>query len=336
MQERTCKQCGETKPLETGFHKQAKAVKAGGYRVVCKTCALAYQKAMYQTPEGRERVLRSAKQYYESERGQQKIKERYNRPESEARRKAQYEKQLTKQVQMEGTRVCSKCSVEKPIDDYYKVATGRGGRASECKPCYKQRVTAYKEANSQKYKDYWKAREQNPEYRAQREKRRQGPIQTEGTQVCRTCAVEKPITDFYIHRQKKNKRFSNCKPCQTEYRRKYRKTPSGRENTKKWNDCRDYSRMADFVRNRRARLKGAPGRGVTQEDWQEVLERFGARCYYCGAEDKELTRDHVEPLQRGGAHEPENLLPACVSCNSSKRTRFLLEWVMADPERFGR
>jgi hypothetical protein len=52
-------------------------------------------------------------------------------------------------------------------------------------------------------------------------------------------------------------------------------------------------------------------------------------CIYCGATDRPLERDHVEPLTRGGEHAPENVVWCCRSCNSSKSDRFLLEWVWA-------
>jgi 5-methylcytosine-specific restriction endonuclease McrA len=48
-------------------------------------------------------------------------------------------------------------------------------------------------------------------------------------------------------------------------------------------------------------------------------------CVYCNL-NKATTIDHVIPLSRGGTTELSNLLPACVSCNSSKRDKLLHEW----------
>lgn len=85
---------------------------------------------------------------------------------------------------------------------------------------------------------------------------------------------------------------------------------------------------------------------------KHVARRFGAEpgdvkpitCSYCPSEividwsDPERVRfldsegrprpelDHVEPLSRGGAHGPDNLTPACLSCNRSKNKRTLNEW----------
>lgn len=48
-------------------------------------------------------------------------------------------------------------------------------------------------------------------------------------------------------------------------------------------------------------------------------------CVYCGS-DEQLTVDHLIPRARGGGHDGVNLVPACRSCNSSKRDLDLLQW----------
>ena len=44
-------------------------------------------------------------------------------------------------------------------------------------------------------------------------------------------------------------------------------------------------------------------------------------CYYCKqatAEDRR-TMDHKIPVSKGGLHDPQNIVMACLSCNSSKQ-----------------
>lgn len=53
------------------------------------------------------------------------------------------------------------------------------------------------------------------------------------------------------------------------------------------------------------------------------LEAFNAHgwfCHYCEAREA-LTADHVIPRSRGGTDEAHNLVPACSTCNSSRRNR---------------
>lgn len=49
-------------------------------------------------------------------------------------------------------------------------------------------------------------------------------------------------------------------------------------------------------------------------------------CSYCGRAAN--TIDHIEPVFNGGSHGPDNLTAACESCNSSKRDRPLLLFLL--------
>lgn len=71
---------------------------------------------------------------------------------------------------------------------------------------------------------------------------------------------------------------------------------------------------------RRTRLALAPGE-CTGEQIAARVAYFGGRCWICGEAGTEI--DHVKPLSRGGSHWPSNLRPACKSCNSRKRSRWL-------------
>lgn len=76
---------------------------------------------------------------------------------------------------------------------------------------------------------------------------------------------------------------------------------------------------------RRARKAGGGGRHSVAE-WRALQERFGNCCAYCG-EQKPLTRDHVIPIYFGGSDNIDNIVPACRSCNSSKRTLSVDEFI---------
>ena len=63
---------------------------------------------------------------------------------------------------------------------------------------------------------------------------------------------------------------------------------------------------------------------LTILEWSSILEVFGHRCAYCLRGDVKLTMDHVHPVSRGGPHTSDNVVPACVSCNSKKGARPIL------------
>jgi 5-methylcytosine-specific restriction endonuclease McrA len=77
----------------------------------------------------------------------------------------------------------------------------------------------------------------------------------------------------------------------------------------------------------RARKWNAPGRGLTPTEWRAILADFGHRCAYCLADGK-MVLEHIEPLARGGAHDPDNVVPACAPCNRSKHRHSVLRFYL--------
>jgi 5-methylcytosine-specific restriction endonuclease McrA len=57
-----------------------------------------------------------------------------------------------------------------------------------------------------------------------------------------------------------------------------------------------------------------------------LLEKWGRRCAYCGAEGVPLTVDHLVPKSRGGSDRASNLAPACLPCNDQKGPRTAAEF----------
>lgn len=53
-------------------------------------------------------------------------------------------------------------------------------------------------------------------------------------------------------------------------------------------------------------------------------------CAYCGTYDT-MTKDHVVPLCRGGSTTPRNVAFVCRSCNASKGSMSLREWLHTLP-----
>lgn len=58
-----------------------------------------------------------------------------------------------------------------------------------------------------------------------------------------------------------------------------------------------------------------------------VFERDNFTCQYCGRSVRQhktvLVVDHIQPKKRGGEDQIDNLMTACVECNSGKRARLL-------------
>ena len=82
-----------------------------------------------------------------------------------------------------------------------------------------------------------------------------------------------------------------------------------------------------------------PGMGRTRNqgsNWIRPVKRLaiymrdGFCCAYCGAngenESIQLTLDHLIPCESGGSNHQNNLITACLSCNSSKKHQSLTRW----------
>ena len=78
------------------------------------------------------------------------------------------------------------------------------------------------------------------------------------------------------------------------------------------------------AQKRRSKKKKLPST-LTEEDWDYALDFFENRCCYCGKKTF-LTQDHFVPANDGGGYVPENIVPACLSCNSKKRISSFHEW----------
>ena len=93
----------------------------------------------------------------------------------------------------------------------------------------------------------------------------------------------------------------------------------------KWRKA-NLTKAAAAATRRRALKLGAPGNGVTAEQWEKVLADSLGLCAYCN-ERRVLTMDHIEPLSKGGAHDASNIAAACNPCNVSKSNHKLLVWL---------
>ena len=74
---------------------------------------------------------------------------------------------------------------------------------------------------------------------------------------------------------------------------------------------------------RYARLRGSPKADFSQEDWKGLLTEYNNSCVYCGDRGN-LSIDHIIPVSKGGKHTKENIVPACISCNSRKGDKSLI------------
>jgi hypothetical protein len=57
-----------------------------------------------------------------------------------------------------------------------------------------------------------------------------------------------------------------------------------------------------------------------------ILEEFAGKCAYCRLAEA-TTWDHIVPISKHGRTTPGNVVPACASCNSSKKNQDVWIWM---------
>jgi len=60
------------------------------------------------------------------------------------------------------------------------------------------------------------------------------------------------------------------------------------------------------------------------------FSQFGNHCAYCGG-GGDMQIEHVVPISKGGAHDIDNIVPACAACNSSKGAKDMEAWYQEQP-----
>lgn len=149
--------------------------------------------------------------------------------------------------------------------------------------------------------------------------------------------------NFVRDKRKKNGLASICKECKTKaskeyyeinkemykekYKEKYKENnkESNRKSSKKY---RENHPEVEFNQHAKRRIKEEnQGRGISKEQWLEMMEFFDWKCAYSGKHlGDQRTIDHIISLKEGGEHEAWNCVPMLKTYNCSKNTTNFMDW----------
>ena len=203
-------------------------------------------------------------------------------------------------------KTCPKCGESKLPEEFHKNKNLPDGLACWCKGCVRESAAAWYRKNRdsvlQRSKQY--VADNREEVRA------------------RSAAWYQSNLDRERGKRRKY-REDNLDKERARLREHYAKNPG--QYLEKW-------------RVRRARLLGATGEAPVSEEFLSRLHAdYTTRgCSWCGGTEETPHVDHIVPLVRGGLHVEDNLQILCGTCNRSKGSRTMDEWIAYLKERSGR
>jgi HNH endonuclease len=208
---------------------------------------------------------------------------------------------------------CTKCKLEKQYSDFYKKKATKDGYRPECKTCTKASNDAYRETNREDVNR--KAREfkanNRDKIRLDNAKYRENNLDK----------VRKISRDYA---RKNRERIS-------EYAKEYyvANKEAIREKIREYEKLNRHKRVIREQR-RRHKIRALPY-DFSELDWFTCLDYFNHKCAYCVSSENNLQQEHLIPVANGGGYVKENIIPACGSCNVSKKDKEFFSWYEKSP-----
>lgn len=250
-------------------------------------------------------------------------------------------------------KICTKCKIEKSLEDFNKNARTKDGLTPQCKSCRKIHRDAVRGETALKDRAYYEAhreefllraktwRETHPDevlsyrktYRAKNAENLRIKDQAYRKRNIERLS-ERRRRYYQTHRDEALRKAAewarnNQDQANANKRNWAEKNPvKASEAGKSWRNSNPTKRM-EMKNRRRARLANN-GVYVVGSAFLERL--YSSPCVMCGSLEN-ISADHIIPIARGGTHSESNLQPLCGSCNSSKRDRTMTEWKYAIRKR---
>jgi len=237
---------------------------------------------------------------------------------------------------------CTKCGVEKEVTTEYftKQKRNKDGLRATCKTCIalyyqenkehiakygqenKERIAEYRQENKEHITEYGKQyyqenKEHLVEYSKQYQQENKEYIAEQKKQYGQE--NKERMASLKVEYYQENK--ERIAKYHKQYRQENKKLIAERNKQYQQDNPEKFNSYKQRRRARKRRLDST----LTFEQWENIKEDFNHKCAYCGKEDK-LEQEHFLPLSKGGEYTHNNIIPACRSCNGSKRDKLFHEW----------
>lgn len=201
-----------------------------------------------------------------------------------------------------GTKLCMRCEIKLPVENFHQEIGATGNKRSWCKSC----VAEY-----------------DREYRSKTKDKRK--LQKQDYQIENREKLAAYHHDYYLTNRPKfqEKSKQHYLSDRNQYILRSKKRYQTLKNTPEFKIVR---RAADS--RRRVRIANA-GKGFTAQDIMTQLDMQQGICWWCN-KPLDPSNYHIEhriPLARGGSNNADNICIACPKCNLSKGAKMPWEWI---------
>lgn len=162
---------------------------------------------------------------------------------------------------------------------------------------------------------------------------------------CTKCDAWKPLDSFNRKKDMSDGLRNACRECQRKDGKKYRERNKEKERLRgkinrsnpsyqKW--IREYqykwwrvnrNKRQLYHQKRKASALNLPDT-LTDLEWEAIKNKFNNSCAYCGKTECSLQYEHFTPISKDTkwGTSKENIIPACPSCNYSKKNHDFNIW----------
>jgi len=227
------------------------------------------------------------------------------------------------------SKLCYTCKNELPVNMFSKDNTKKDGLYFQCKACNKEYYLRNKERKLLKQKQWYEENKvQVQQYYQENkevicEKKREHYKENIKKERLRTKLWKKNNRERVIAYRKQYN--DEHKEYYKEYYKNLSKEVKEKRNIYSKNfKMENRDKYIKYAQIRRAKKK-LLSHTLTVEQWEKIKKAFINKCAYCGQE-LQLEQEHFIPLSKGGEYTHNNIIPACKSCNCSKRDEDFFQW----------
>lgn len=222
------------------------------------------------------------------------------------------------------TKICNTCKAELELNDnnFHRRKDGKDGFRNECKKCTSEYEKKYRKSNKEAISEYMTeyAKTHQESLREYRKVYRE-----ENKDIISEHKKEYRLKNLEVVREKNNAYKKENRKALAEKQKEYYQTNREDILTRRRIAHKESTDIARGYKQKRKALKNNTAATLTSIQWKSIKTIFDNRCCYCGKE-KPLEQEHFQALSKNGEYTINNIIPACRSCNSSKKDKDFFEW----------